>query len=107
MTTPPGPARADSFMIAGGCLAIVVSISLLVVVLHRDVGLNYLNGWTILLGASGGVLACVGVAIIAVPAIIVAMLPALFGGIGIVYIPSIVLIIIGATRKGAFAPPPE
>ena len=80
----------------GGWLAIGASLGLLGVVLARGVGLNVLNGWTIVIGAGGGLFAitrpqppALGVASALV---FLAMLPALFGGLGLLYLPAQVLI---------------
>ena len=79
-----------------GVLAGVVSAALLVVVLVRDVGLNALNGWTILLGfvAAGILLARADRRSLFAAWIILflAMVPALIGGIGLLYVPSLVLV---------------
>ncbi|MDP9070936.1 MAG: hypothetical protein M3N68_06585 [Actinomycetota bacterium] len=82
-----------------GWLAIEASVALLAVVVIRDVGLNAVNGWTISLGATGGVVAVrrsnpIWV-LVAWFLIFIAMLPAAFGGLGLLYIPSLALLLVG------------
>ncbi|HEV2070728.1 MAG TPA: hypothetical protein VGR26_13125 [Acidimicrobiales bacterium] len=88
-----------------GTLAAGVSGVLLVVVLVRDVGLNPLNGWTILLGFLGAVLflrrsdraSAFGASLL----LFLALLPALIGGLGLLYVPSLVLgVVVGAGGSG-------
>ncbi len=87
---------AQSVVRFAGILAIAVSVGLLIMVLWRDVGLNALNGFTIVLGALGGALgirnrrkpaAVFGAGLI----LLVAAAPALFGGMGLLFFPSILL----------------
>lgn len=73
-----------------------VSAALLGVVLVRDVGLNILNGWTIVAGTVGGLIAvarrqpsALGVAF---GLVLLATLPALYGGLGLLYLPALALI---------------
>ncbi len=88
-----------------GILAAGVSGLLLVVVLVRDVGLNPLNGWTILLGFLGAGLflrrsdraSAFGASLL----LLLALLPALIGGLGLLYVPSLVLgVVVGAGGRG-------
>lgn len=87
---------------AGGWLAIVVSVALLVIVLARDVGLNPLNGWTIGLGLLGGAVAIraatVTDRVAATVIVLLAAVPALLGGMGLLYVPSLALIPLGGRR---------
>lgn len=82
---------------AGGALAILISAGLLVMVLVRDVGLTVFNGWTVALGAGGGVVVWRGRGrwprSRAVVMIIVGALPVtVFTGLGLVYLVPIALI---------------
>lgn len=83
-------------------MATAASGVLLAVVLVRDVGLNPLNGWTIALGLAGGVLAMrassLAETVAASVLVLLALVPALVGGFGLVYVPSLVLIPLGARR---------
>ncbi|HEV2109330.1 MAG TPA: hypothetical protein VGR16_13805 [Thermomicrobiales bacterium] len=86
-------------------MAAGVSGVLLVVVLVRDVGLNPLNGWTILLGFLAAVLflrrADRASAFVASLLLLLALLPALIGGLGLLYVPSLVLgVVVGAGGRG-------
>lgn len=71
------------------------SLLLLVIVIARDVSLNVWNGWTIALGfVAAGVLWSSSAARSTLAACIVllaAMLPALFGGLGLLYVPALVV----------------
>jgi len=87
-------------------LAAAVSAALLVTVLLRDIGLNPLNVWTIVLGLlASGLLAVPGTrGHLLAPWIILvlAMVPALIGGLGILYLPSLVMItLVAALRVGS------
>lgn len=93
------PARAT-----GGAIAVAISVGLLILVLTRDVGLNFLNGWTIVLGGVGGVLAMSqspNLLVVAVMSLILAMLPALIGGLGLLYLLPITLILAGTASGRA------
>ncbi len=88
-----------------GIVAAGVSGLLLVVVLVRDVGLNPLNGRTILLGFLGAGLflrrsdraSAFGASLL----LLLALLPALLGGLGLLYVPSLVLgVVVGAGGRG-------
>ena len=88
-----------------GILAASVPGVLLVVVLVRDVGLNPLNGWTILLGSLGAGLFLIrsdpASAFAASLLLLLALLPALIGGLGLLYVPSLVLgVVVGAGGEG-------
>ena len=81
---------------AAGLVAIGVSLLLLVVVLVRDVGLNPVNEWTILLGGAAGARAMRAgrrwrVAV-ALALLVAAALPASPGGMGLLYAPSVGLL---------------
>jgi hypothetical protein len=86
-----------------GTLAGAVSAALLVTVLVQDVGFNVLNGWTIVLGflTAGLLLARAGRgALLAAWIILVlAMAPTLVGGLGLLYLPSLVLVALGAALR--------
>ncbi len=93
---------------AAGSLAAAVSALLLVVVVVRDVGLNAANGWTIALGSLAAALllgggrdraALVGACI----ALLAAMVPALIGGMGLLYVPSL-LLATSAVRRASASP---
>ena len=85
-----------------GALAAFVSSGLVVVVIVRDVGFNPLNGWTIVLGffAAGLFLARSDRASVVAACILLmlAMLPALIGGVGLLYLPALVLGAIGVGK---------
>jgi hypothetical protein len=88
---PGWPARV------GGLIAISLSVLLLGSVVLRHLT-NALNLWTILLGAMGGLLALqqrptrLGL-ILSEIFLIAAALPAAIGGVGFLYVPSILLIL--------------
>lgn len=88
--------------VTGGGLAVVVSALLLGIVLVRDVGLNPLNGWTVVLGLAGGAVAMTGTRARSVLAawvmVLLAALPALVGGLGLLFLPSLALLPLGAIR---------
>ena len=90
---------------AGGWLAILVSVALLVIVLVRDVGCNPFNGWTIGLGLLGGAVAIraatVTERVAATVIVLLATVPAVLGGMGLLYVPSLVLIPLGGRRAPA------
>jgi hypothetical protein len=87
----------------GGGLAVLVSVGLLISLPLRDVGYNALNMWTIVLASVAGWLAIrggghrdgVGLGW-AMGLLVLAILPALFGWVGLLYLPSLVLVFIGA-----------
>lgn len=79
----------------GGWLGVGVSLLLLGVVFVRGVGLNVLNGWTIVVGAAAGLLTVAPrrpALVVDFALVLLAMLPALFGGLGLLYLPSLILI---------------
>jgi hypothetical protein len=83
-----------------------VSVSLLVIVLVRDVGLNALNVWTIALGIAASLLGLVAPArsvfvLVAIAVAVLAMLPALIGGLGLLYLLPIGMMIGGLTQQEA------
>jgi hypothetical protein len=83
-------------------LALVVSLALVAVVVFRDVGFNVLNGWTIVLG----LVACVVLAraenrvdlVVGAVVLSLGLTPALFGGFGLLYLPSVGLAVVAATQ---------
>lgn len=87
----------------GGVTSVAVSTGLLVVVLLRDVGLNALNGWTILLGLAAGVAVLLRperrVAATSLVLVVSAMLPALVGGLGLLFVPAVVLLALGCPPR--------
>lgn len=88
----------------GGWAAALASAALLVVVLVRDVGLSFGNGWTIVLGAGGGTLAIVATSwverILAAVLVFLAMVTALFVGLGLLYVPGLALMAFGVGTRG-------
>ena len=88
--------------LVGGSLAVAASALLLVIVLVRDVGLNPANGWTITLGFIGGAMAIARAGSVSVLAawflVLLASLPALIGGVGLLFVPSLVLLPFGRHR---------
>lgn len=101
---------AVTYARAGGFAAIGVSAVLLVVVLVRDVGLNVLNGWTIFLGLAAGVVVLLQprrpVVVAAIVAVALAMFPALIGGLGLLFLPSLFLLVMSLPRIPDAAPAP-
>lgn len=91
--------------VVGGLLAVAVSSALLVFVLARPVGLNPLNSWTVLLGIIGGLVAVrrpVGTGRwLAALILILALFPALPGGLGLLYLPSLALLGVPNRRVAA------
>jgi hypothetical protein len=81
--------------VSGWC-AIAVSVVLLGVVLVRPVGLNAANGWTIALGLIGGGVAARASTrrevLISIALLVLAAVPAMFGGTGLLFVPSIVVL---------------
>lgn len=80
--------------LAGALLALVFSVGLAFAVVIRDVAFNPLNLWTIVGGALGGaiVVASPGHARLAAVIVAVAAAPALIGGLGLLYAPSVILL---------------
>lgn len=80
-----------------GALAIAISVVVGVTLPSRDVDLNVANGWTLVLGAIGGVLALSATSrlrcLTSAAVIVLAALPALFGWVGWLYAPSIGLLV--------------
>lgn len=110
MGTPATPSGGVARVGAG--LAVGVSAGLLVMVLARDVGVNVLTAWTIVLGAAGGVVAWRGQGrrsrLWAIAIIIVGALPAtVFVGLGLVYLIPVVLIAVGGESAPAVPRPPR
>lgn len=89
----------------GGFLGIAVSSLLLVSLVARGVELNILSGWTIMMGIAGGVVALKAVSrlslLVAGMSFVLAMLPAMIGGVGFLYVPSLVLVVAPAIGAGA------
>jgi len=90
----------------GAAATAAVSFGLWAVVLVRDVGLNPFNGWTIALGIAAAFPALLAparpVAVFgSITMIVLAMLPALFGGLGLLYLLPIVLLFVGLLRTTA------
>ena len=96
----------------GAVLSTVVSVVLLGMVIAREhVSLNVLNGWTIALGfvaawllwrrsdSRSMVAACI--------ALLAAAIPALVGGLGLLYVPSLVIALYAAARAGDDARSPR
>ncbi len=82
----------------GGLLAVAVSVVLLVSVVFRGL-VNPLNLWTILLGAIAGTLALQRrptrlALFVSIVLLVGAALPALIGGVGYLYVPSIILLVV-------------
>jgi hypothetical protein len=88
---PGWPARV------GGLIAVFISVVLLASVVFRHLT-NALNLWTIVLGAMGGLLALqqrptrLGLTLCEI-FLLAAALPAVMGGVGFLYVPSILLIL--------------
>ena len=84
-------------------LALVVSLALVAVVVVRDVGFNVLNGWTIVLGLVG----CVVLAraqnrvdlLVGAVVLSLGLTPALLGGFGLLYLPSVGLTVVAAIDR--------
>src|SRR4051794_31303540 len=79
-----------------GYEAIAASLVLLTVVLAREVGLNPVNGWTIVLGFVAGVTFTKSrsqrVVVVAWLAVALAAVPALIGGLGLLFLPALLLV---------------
>jgi hypothetical protein len=84
----------------GGWLAVALSAGLLVWVLARPVGVNLMSAWTIFVGGAAGLWAALRPSLVSLlgAAVLVALaaFPALPGGVGFLYVPSILLMIAGA-----------
>jgi hypothetical protein len=99
---PGWPARV------GGLIAISLSVLLLGSVMVRHLT-NALNLWTIVLGAVGGLLALqerptrLGLILCEI-FLIAAALPAAIGGVGFLYVPSILLVGAGILFKAGSTP---
>jgi hypothetical protein len=100
MSSRPQVAAATTWPCrVGGALSLVVSVALLISVTVRGL-VNGLNLWTIVLGGVAGLLAlqprATGRALVVAVALLVgAALPALIGGIGWLYLPSLILLVVG------------
>lgn len=75
----------------------VVSIFLLGWVVVGHVGFNAANGWTILLGAAGSLVAILWprstpLRLVSTVLLVLGLLPALVGGLGLLYLPAVFLI---------------
>lgn len=90
-------------VLGAGGLALAVSVVIAASLPLRGVDFNVLNAWTLLLGAVGGVLALTakskGWVVGALAFLVLAALPALFGWVGWLYLPSIVLLSIALARS--------
>ena len=86
-------------------MAIAASVLLLAVVLVRDVGVNPLNAWTIVLGGLGGTVALrtsgTGSRLLAGLLLLLAAVPALPGGYAVFFLPSLLLVLIGSSEEAA------
>ena len=83
-------------MVVGGVLAIVSSAVLLVVFQWRGLGLGTANAWTIVIAMVAGALALLPDDLRLRPSaacmLVIALAPTVAGGIGLLYVPSAVLI---------------
>jgi hypothetical protein len=89
---------------AGGLLAVAVSVVLLVSILFRG-GLNAVNLWTIVLGGVAGVLALQRrptrlALFVSIVLLVGAALPAAIAGVGYLYIPSVILLVVEVLTPG-------
>jgi hypothetical protein len=91
--------------VAGGALALVVSAGLAVWVVVRGVGLNPFVAWTLLVASVAGLLAMWRqtrpVLLLAAGLLVLAALPAMFAGVGLVYLPSVLLLGVGVVDPGS------
>ena len=83
-------------MVVGGVLAIVASAVLLVVFEVRGLGLDTMNAWTMLLAIVAGAVALLPEDLRLRPSaacmLVIALAPTVAGGIGLLYVPSAVLV---------------
>ena len=89
---------------AGGLLALAVSVVLLLSVIFRGI-VNALNLWTIVLGAIAGVLALQRrptrlALFVSIVLLVGAALPAAIGGVGYLYVPSVILLVVEILTPG-------
>ena len=87
-----------------GVSAAVVSLALWTIVLVRNVDINVLNGWSISLGLAAAFLSFKAVerrtaGLTAITLLVLAMLPALFGGLGLLFLLPIGLLVAGMRRE--------
>lgn len=97
---------------AGGLIGMLMSLGLGVTVLIRDVGINVLNGWTIVLGLTAGLLAVAAprrpmFVVAAIVITVLGMLPALVGGLGLIYALPIGMLLAGLPRPSASTETPD
>ena len=83
----------------GAALAVAISLGLFIVVLVRGVGLNVLNGWTIFIGIGAGVAAFLRpqprTVVASSVALVLALVPALIGGLGLLYLVPLGFLLVG------------
>ena len=83
-------------MVVGGALAILASTVLLVVFEVRGLGLDTMNAWTILIAIVAGAVALLPEDLRLRPSaacmLMIALVPTVAGGIGLLYVPSVVLV---------------
>lgn len=95
-----------SFALTGGLLAVAAGTLLAVVLIVRHLSLGVLNGITIFGALFGGYLALArphnkAVLAVATITLLIAAVPALVGGLGLVLLPSILLLLIASlTARG-------
>jgi len=94
-------------VVVGGVLAILASAVLLVVFELRGLGLDTMNTWTILIAIVAGVVALLPDDLRLRPSaacmLVIALAPTVAGGIGLLYVPSAVLIGVRLPRSRATA----
>lgn len=104
----PESARVPRAVVVGGWLALAGSAVLLTVAISLD-AVNPLTLWTILVGIVGGLVALRGRrrahSWTAALLVLVAALPALPGGLGFAYAPSLVVLLVGGMRGKPRRPP--
>jgi hypothetical protein len=91
------PGQARRLVKLGGALALAAALALALVVVVRDVGLNVLNLTTVLGAILAGLLLSAlpprtWTLVVAEVPLLVAALPAMIGGLGLLLVPSIVLV---------------
>ena len=83
-------------MRVGSVLVLCISVVLTVTVLFRDVGLNWLNGFTIVFGLASAYVAWrrpdhPPTILLAVLLVVIAALPAALGGVAFLFVPSLLM----------------
>ena len=90
-------------MVVGGALAIAVSTVLLVVFEVRGLGLDTMNAWTILIAIVAGAVALLPEDLRLRPSaacmLVIALASTVAGGIGLLYVPSAVLVAVRLPRS--------